>query len=74
MISIEQHCHYQLKSVDRLIASDMDPLGKDLVFRTIDPRNGEPSLEKLIKSWVTPVKHFYVHHAPNPRLIGEICA
>ena len=26
-----------LNSVDRLIASDMDPLGKDLVFRTIDP-------------------------------------
>ena len=61
-----------LKSVDRLIASDMDPLGKDLVFRTIDPRNGEPSLEKLIKSWVTPVKHFYVRsHAPNPKIDPE---
>ena len=61
-----------LNSVDRLIASDMDPLGKDLVFRTIDPRNGEPSLEKLIKSWVTPVKHFYVRsHAPNPKIDPE---
>ena len=44
-----------------------DPLGKDLLFRTTLPRNGEPALENLVKSWITPVKHFYVRsHAPNP--------
>ena len=46
---------------------DVDPLGKDLIFRTTDPRNGEPELADLVKSWITPVKHFYVRsHAPNP--------
>ena len=44
-----------------------DPLGKDLIFRTTDPRNAEPELTKLVQSWITPVKHFYVRsHAPNP--------
>lgn len=47
-----------------------DKLGsetKDLIFRTTDPRNGEPELSKLVKSWLTPTKHFYVRsHAPNP--------
>jgi len=44
-------------------------LDKDLIFRTTDPRNGEPSLDKLVQSWITPTKHFYVRsHAPNPKL------
>ena len=48
---------------------DPDPLGKDLIFRTTDPRNGEPALSQLVQSWITPVKHFYVRsHAPNPQI------
>lgn len=42
---------------------------KDLIFRTTDPRNAEPALNKLIASWITPTKHFYVRsHAPNPNI------
>lgn len=42
---------------------------KDIIFRTTDPRNGEPELNKLVQSWLTPTKHFYVRsHAPNPIL------
>ncbi len=42
---------------------------KELVFRTTDPRNGEPQLEHLVQSWLTPTKHFYVRsHAPNPQI------
>ena len=42
---------------------------KDLIFRTDDPRNAEPALNKLIASWITPVEHFYVRsHAPNPKI------
>ncbi|MEM7476687.1 MAG: molybdopterin-dependent oxidoreductase, partial [Planctomycetota bacterium] len=42
---------------------------KDLIFRTTDPRNAEPALNKLIESWITPTKHFYVRsHAPNPKI------
>ena len=42
---------------------------KDLIFRTEDPRNAEPALDKLIESWITPTKHFYVRsHAPNPKI------
>ena len=45
---------------------------KDLVMRTTDPRNGEPELNKLVQSWITPTKHFYVRsHAPNPILKPE---
>jgi sulfite oxidase len=40
---------------------------KEIVFRTTEPRNGEPQLAKLVESWITPTKHFYVRsHAPNP--------
>ena len=40
---------------------------KDIVMRTDSPRNGEPMAHKLIKSWMTPTKLFYVRsHAPNP--------
>lgn len=42
---------------------------KDLIFRTTDPRNGEPELEKLVRSWITPTSLFYVRsHAPPPKL------
>ncbi|MEM9940407.1 MAG: molybdopterin-dependent oxidoreductase [Planctomycetota bacterium] len=52
-----------------LLAQSQDPLGKELIFRTNDPRNGEPSLVNLVQSWLTPVKHFYVRsHAPNPKI------
>lgn len=54
------------------LAGELDPLGKDLTFRTTDPRNGEPVLKDLIQSWITPVKHFYVRsHAPNPEIDVE---
>lgn len=50
-------------------AAEVDPLGKELIFRTTDPRNGEPELSTLVDSWITPVKHFYVRsHAPNPEI------
>jgi sulfite oxidase len=40
---------------------------KDLTFLTTDPRNAEPALDKLVQSWITPTKYFYVRsHAPNP--------
>jgi sulfite oxidase len=39
----------------------------DLIFRTTDPRNAEPPLDKLVQSWITPTDQFYVRsHAPNP--------
>ena len=43
---------------------------KDLIFHQKDPiRNGEASLDKLVQSWITPTKHFYVRsHAPNPTI------
>ncbi len=53
----------------RLVGGDqVDALGKDLDFLTTDPaRNGGPQLSKLVQSWLTPTKHFYVRsHAANP--------
>lgn len=46
---------------------------KDLIFHTTDPvRNAEPALDKLVQSWITPNKHFYVRsHAPNPIIAPE---
>ena len=53
-------------STDNAWAQDQP---KDLIFRTEDPRNAEPELAKLVRSWITPTKHFYVRsHAPNPKL------
>ena len=53
----------------QVFAQSPDPLGKDLIFRTTDPRNAEPTLDKLVQSWITPIKHFYVRsHAPNPKI------
>ena len=54
-------------SIARSKEKEPDALGKELIFRTTEPRNGEPSLSQLVQSWITPVKHFYVRsHAPNP--------
>ncbi|MDB4807306.1 molybdopterin-dependent oxidoreductase [bacterium] len=40
---------------------------KQLVYHTTTPNNAEPKLDDLVKSWITPTKHFYVRsHAPNP--------
>lgn len=45
---------------------------KDLIFRTTDPRNAEPELEKLVQSWITPTSLFYVRsHATPPKLTPE---
>ena len=42
---------------------------KDIIFRTTEPRNGEPELAKLVRSWQTPTELFYVRsHAPNPNI------
>ena len=50
-----------------LAAEDTRSTAKELIFRTTEPRNGEPNLTQLVQSWITPVKHFYVRsHAPNP--------
>jgi sulfite oxidase len=54
--------------VGRSLAQQPDASGKALHFLTTDPaRNGQPDLEKLVQSWLTPTEHFYVRsHAPNP--------
>ncbi len=45
------------------------PDEKDLIFRADNPRNAEPRLSDLIRSWITPTKYFYVRsHAPNPEI------
>ena len=55
-----------------LTSASAQEVPKDLIFRTKDPRNGEPELGKLVQSWITPTKHFYVRsHAPNPRINKE---
>ena len=42
---------------------------KQLKFLTTSPRNGEPALNDLVQSWITPTKFFYVRsHAPNPAI------
>lgn len=33
---------------------------KDLLARTESPFNGEPRLDRLVDSWITPVRHFFV--------------
>ncbi|MEL7500587.1 MAG: molybdopterin-dependent oxidoreductase [Planctomycetota bacterium] len=53
----------------QLWAQEKNEEEKDLIFRTDDPRNGEPKLNDLVHSWITPTKHFYVRsHAPNPSI------
>ncbi len=42
---------------------------KELIVRTANPLNAEPELDKLVQSWETPVKHFYVRsHAAVPKV------
>jgi sulfite oxidase len=42
---------------------------KQLIVRGKVPMNAEPELKDLVKSWETPVKHFYVRsHAPVPKV------
>jgi sulfite oxidase len=56
----------------RTVAAQRDVAEKDLIFRTTDPRNAEPELEKLVQSWITPTSLFYVRsHAPPPKLTTE---
>jgi len=53
----------------RAAAAQRDQPELDLIFRTTEPRNGEPEPAKLVNSWITPIKHFYVRsHAPNPKI------
>ena len=43
--------------------------GKQLIVHGANPMNAEPALDKLVQSWETPVKHFYVRsHAPVPKV------
>jgi len=40
---------------------------KQLIYHSTAPDNAESHLNDLVKSWITPTKHFYVRsHAPNP--------
>jgi len=40
-----------------------------LIVHTESPMNAEPPLDDLIRSWITPVKSFYIRsHAPNPQI------
>jgi len=42
---------------------------KDLLVHGTDPPNAEGKLDTLLKSWITPNKHFYVRsHAPAPKI------
>lgn len=42
---------------------------KDLIVHGKTPHNAEPSLNKLVASWITPTKYFYVRsHAPAPKI------
>ena len=41
----------------------------DLITRKSDPFNAEPPLDRLVESWVTPTRHFFVRgHAPTPEI------
>ena len=45
------------------------PTKKNLIVHGDVPMNAEPALADLVKSWITPVEHFYVRsHAPVPKL------
>ena len=42
---------------------------KQLIVHGTTPMNAEPELGKLVQSWETPIKHFYVRsHAPVPQV------
>ena len=52
----------------------IDPAKADLIYRTRAPRKGEPKLEKLVESWITPTPQFYFsgkHDARNGAVESE---
>jgi sulfite oxidase len=43
------------------------PDAPELIARQETPYNAEPALEKLVESWITPLRHFYIRrHGPVP--------
>ena len=52
-----------------VFARQHDTDSKQLIVHGATPMNAEPALNKLVQSWETPVKHFYVRsHAPVPKV------
>lgn len=50
----------------------IDPAKSNLIYRSKSPRNGEPQLDKLVESWITPTSEFYIRsHAANPEIMPE---
>ncbi|MFP6620064.1 MAG: molybdopterin-dependent oxidoreductase [Pirellulaceae bacterium] len=50
-------------------AQQQPAVGKQLIVHGTQPTNAEPELNRLVRSWETPVKHFYVRsHAPVPKV------
>ena len=50
----------------------IDPGKADLIYRSRAPRNGEPPLDKLVESWITPTPQFYIRsHGPNPQISDD---
>ncbi|MEO2023892.1 MAG: molybdopterin-dependent oxidoreductase, partial [Pirellulaceae bacterium] len=53
----------------RAFAQQQPAGGKQLIVHGTQPTNAEPELNRLVRSWETPVKHFYVRsHAPVPKV------
>ncbi|MEK6236854.1 MAG: molybdopterin-dependent oxidoreductase, partial [Planctomycetales bacterium] len=45
---------------------------KELIVYGATPHNAEPARQHLVKSWITPLKHFYVRsHAPVPKIDAD---
>ena len=52
-----------------MFAGEQDSASKQLIVHGAKPMNAEPSLNKLVESWETPVEYFYVRsHAPVPKV------
>ena len=52
-----------------IFAGEQDSASKQLIVHGAKPMNAEPSLNKLVESWETPVEYFYVRsHAPVPKV------
>jgi len=48
---------------------DLNAGPKDLIQRQENPYNAEPGLDRLIESWITPYRHFYVRsHGNEPAI------
>jgi sulfite oxidase len=57
-----------LPGTRRLFSAD-DKAEQQLIVHTEVPRNAEPALEDLVRTWITPVRYFYVRsHAPVPKI------